>query len=135
MKRIRYSVILLAFVVHAAALHGQEKKHDKKDGPRVTVVVPLGAAPGATTKVTVRGLKLDAATGIHFLQEGASARILTKGKAVTDSCGDGEHIFQCAAQLSRGVGVNTSVELGARHRNVGHPLIEKEISFCRFGID
>lgn len=69
----------LLLVLTAAV--AQNKKPPKKDGPRVTMTIPLGAAPGATTKVTVRGLKLDQATAIRFQDTKTTAKILSKGKA------------------------------------------------------
>jgi hypothetical protein len=64
---------------------GQEKKPDKKDAPKVLVAVPLGAAPGTTTKITIRGLKLDSATELRFAESKATAKIVSKGSvAVPD---------------------------------------------------
>jgi len=60
---------------------GQEKKAEKKDLPRVLLTIPLGAAPGATTPITIRGLKLDQATEIRFPESKATAKIVSKGKA------------------------------------------------------
>jgi Bacterial pre-peptidase C-terminal domain len=57
------------------------RAEDKKDGPKVLVAVPLGVAPGATTKVTVRGLKLDGATEVKFTDAGVTAKVVSKGKA------------------------------------------------------
>ena len=51
-------LFLLAAAVSAAppAPAQDKKKPEKKQTPRVTMVIPLGAAPGKTTKLTVRGL-------------------------------------------------------------------------------
>jgi hypothetical protein len=59
----------------------QQKPAEKKEAPRVLVVAPLGAAPGATTRLTVRGLKLDTATAIRFTDARITAKVLDKGKA------------------------------------------------------
>src|SRR5262245_8412082 len=60
----------------------QDKKKDpKKAEPRVAVVIPLGAAPGKTTKLTVRGIKLDGATALRFGAVKATAKIVSKGAA------------------------------------------------------
>jgi hypothetical protein len=53
----------------------------KKDGPRVTVTLPLGVVPGTTTRVTVRGLKLGAATGVRFSDSKVTAKLLKAGSA------------------------------------------------------
>ena len=58
-----------------------KKKGDKKAAPRVTVVNPLGAAPGKTTKLTIRGLHLDKAKEIRFANPKVTAKILSKGSA------------------------------------------------------
>ncbi len=60
----------------------QDKKKDvKKTEPRVTMVIPLGATPGKTTKLTIRGLHLDKAKGIRFSDPKAKAKILSMGSA------------------------------------------------------
>jgi hypothetical protein len=71
----------MLLVIASLSGAGQEKKPENKDGPRILVVLPLGAAPGATTRVTIRGLKLDAATAVRFQEPKASAKIVSKGKA------------------------------------------------------
>jgi hypothetical protein len=45
------------------------------------MALPLGAAPGAITKITIRGLKLDGATAVRFQDGKVTAKILSKGKA------------------------------------------------------
>jgi hypothetical protein len=61
---------------------GQDKKTgSKKDAPRVLLALPLGVKVGTTTKVTIRGLKLDAATELRFPGTKATAKILSKAKA------------------------------------------------------
>jgi hypothetical protein len=76
---------LLALLVIAALLLGlpssaqDKKKPEKKVEPRVVVVVPLGAAAGKTTKLTVRGLALDKATDVKVT--GGKAKIVSKGPA------------------------------------------------------
>jgi hypothetical protein len=58
-----------------------KKKAEKKVEPQVVMVIPLGAAPGKTTKLTVRGLKLDGAREVRFSDPKVKAKILSKGKA------------------------------------------------------
>jgi len=59
---------------------GQESKPAPKEPPRVVVVSPLGAVPGAVTKLTIRGLKLDTATDVYFPELRLAAPIQKKGK-------------------------------------------------------
>jgi len=58
-----------------------KKKGEKKVEPQVMMVIPLGASPGKTTKLTVRGLKLDGAREVRFSDPKVKAKILSKGKA------------------------------------------------------
>jgi hypothetical protein len=57
-----------------------EPKEEKKEGPQVVVATPLGIAPGQAVKVTIRGVRLDTATEVRFLEPKTSAKILNKGK-------------------------------------------------------
>jgi hypothetical protein len=61
--------------------HGDEKKPEKKDGPRVMVTLPLGLVPGTTSKVSIRGLKLGAATAVRFTDPKVTAKLLKTGPA------------------------------------------------------
>jgi hypothetical protein len=81
---MRFVGLVALFVllgVFAAAPGQDKKKPDKKVEPKVTVAIPLGVAPGATSKVTIRGLKLDEATALRFQDDRVSAKLLSKGKA------------------------------------------------------
>ncbi len=76
-----------------------KKKPEKKQPPRVTMVIPLGAAPGKTTKLTVRGLKLDGATGLRFTNAKVTAKVVGKGKAAVpdknpDQVGDTQVVVE-----------------------------------------
>jgi hypothetical protein len=75
------ATLALFLVLTVSGAPAQKKKPEKKVPPRVTLVHPLGAKPGATTRVTIRGLQLDAATEIRFPESRASAKIVSKGKA------------------------------------------------------
>lgn len=79
MRILRLSLLLPLFLLLPAA-SGEDKKPEKKEPPKVCVVIPLGVPPAATTKVTIRGLKLDAASEIRFSNEKATAKILKKEK-------------------------------------------------------
>jgi hypothetical protein len=62
---------------------GQEKKKkaDGKGEPRALLAVPLGVRPGATMRVTIRGLHLDTATEVRFPDGKATAKVVSKSKA------------------------------------------------------
>jgi hypothetical protein len=73
--------LLLAGLLLAAALPAWgQKPPEKKDLPAVTVCTPLGVAPGSTTKLTVRGLRLDQATEVRFHEPKTRGKLLSKGK-------------------------------------------------------
>lgn len=59
----------------------QDKKGDKKETPKVVVVVPFGIPADQKQTVTVRGLKLDTATELRFGETKVEAKILRKAKA------------------------------------------------------
>src|SRR5262245_7731808 len=71
---------ILAAVMYFAEVASKDQKADKKDVPRVVVAAPLGVPPGAKTKLTIRGLKLDTASEIRFFEPKVIARILKKEK-------------------------------------------------------
>ena len=78
MSILRRFLLLLIFLT-PWSLPAQPKAAPKDD-TKVTVVVPLGAAPGKATKLTVRGLKLDNAVEVRFLDPEIKAKIVSKGK-------------------------------------------------------
>jgi hypothetical protein len=71
------------YLVQAPESAGQEKKKkpDSKGEPRALLAVPLGVRPGATTRVTIRGLRLDAATEVRFPAGQTATKIVSKSKA------------------------------------------------------
>jgi len=87
MKKTTHSLVfvtILATLVSLlpfAALAQKKKSATKKDEPRVTMAIPLGVRPGATTKITVRGIKLDGATALRFTNDKVTAKIVAKGAA------------------------------------------------------
>lgn len=68
-------VLLLGDAVPAAA---QEKKEPP---PVVLMASPLGVPVGSTTKVTLRGLRLDGATEVKGLPAGIGVKIVGQGNA------------------------------------------------------
>ena len=59
MRAYLLCLLLLAPLPAAVA----QKKDKPKDGPKVFLAQPFGVAPGKTTKLTLRGLKLDSPFG------------------------------------------------------------------------
>jgi hypothetical protein len=75
----------------------EKKKPADKKPPRVTVILPLGGAPGKTTKLTIRGSGLDKATDVKLAH--GKAKIVSKGSAAVpdknpDKVGDTQVIAE-----------------------------------------
>jgi hypothetical protein len=70
-------LLLLAPIAFAPA---QPKPPDMKDKPRLIVAAPIGVAPGKTSKLTVRGLKIDTASEIRVHDPKSTAKLLAKAK-------------------------------------------------------
>lgn len=78
------STFSLALALVALLVPTQEDKKAPADPkPRIAMALPLAVVPGAPSKVTLRGLNLDQATEVKFVQpiEGATVSIKSKGKA------------------------------------------------------
>ena len=71
-------VLVLALLVAQ-----EEKKAPPDPKPRISMSLPLSIAPGATSKIVLRGLNLDQATEVKFAEpiEGATVVVKSKGKA------------------------------------------------------
>ena len=61
MRRVGLLIVGVLWLT-AADAPGQPKPPPPKDQPKVLVANPLGLVPGKTTKVVLRGLKLDTAS-------------------------------------------------------------------------
>jgi hypothetical protein len=72
---------LLALLA-APSAEGRQKKPPPADRPRVVVAFPLGAGAGATSKLTLRGVKLDGVTEARCQEPKATARLIGKGRKV-----------------------------------------------------
>ncbi len=72
------SLALILFPVSFAP--GQPKPPTPNDQPKLVVAIPLGVAPGKTSKLVVRGLKIDTATEIHVHDPKSTAKLLAKAK-------------------------------------------------------
>src|ERR1700687_1408394 len=78
-----------------------KKKPDAKNLPKVIVVLPLAAAPGTTSKLTVRGLFLEDTKEVSFADPKITAKIVSKGKAGVpdknpDKVGDTQVVIEVA---------------------------------------
>ena len=73
------TLALSAFLAALPAAAQDKKKPDKKPDPQVIVAVPLGAAAGKTTRITLRGFGLDKATQVKLT--GGTAKIVRPGAA------------------------------------------------------
>src|SRR6185295_4498994 len=81
-KPCRLFILVNFFLAGSMGTVAQDKKKpDKKEQPRVTMAIPLGAAPGTKTKFTLRGLKLDTASKVQFDHAKVEVKVLSKGKA------------------------------------------------------
>lgn len=77
---LRLCGILLLPVGLVGNVLSQERKDDKKEPAAVKLTVPLAVAAG-TTKVTIRGLKLDEASEVKTGNDKAQVKLTGKGKA------------------------------------------------------
>jgi hypothetical protein len=68
----------------AIVAHAEEKKDEKKkDPPKVVMTIPLAVEVGSTATVKIRGLRLDNASAVRFIDPKApiDVKIKTKGKS------------------------------------------------------
>ena len=75
--------LALTLLILVGLAPAQPKKPDAKDAPRVLMAQPFGVVPDKATKVTLRGLKLDAAKEVRFADKATkgSIKLLSKSKA------------------------------------------------------
>jgi hypothetical protein len=79
MKTSAGSVLCLLLAAGLPSVAQDKKKPEKKPDPRIFVIVPLGAAPGKTTQLTIRGVSLDQATEVKV--SGGKVKLISKGPA------------------------------------------------------
>lgn len=77
----------------------QPKKPDAPNAPKVLVAVPLGVAPGSTSKVTLRGLRLDTVSEVRLIGDKSSAKLLRKGKVAVPNMQKPEKVGDSEVQL------------------------------------
>jgi len=81
---IRWHFGLFFAAIVGGVAFAQDKKDEKKDQPVVILSNPLGVPLGATTKVTLRGMKLDEASEIRAVESEVSVKLVSKGKSKID---------------------------------------------------
>lgn len=74
-----YRSLLTLILLPMPLLLAQGKKPKPKDEPKVILARPFGVVPGKTTKLTLRGLKLEKAKEVKINPKG-SVKLLKKGK-------------------------------------------------------
>jgi hypothetical protein len=93
------SLCLCSFIFFGEAVVAQDKKDDQKDKPAVKLAVPLAAAAGATTKVTLRGARLDEASDVRCKNDDAQIKLVKKGKAAVPNMLDAAAIGDTQVEI------------------------------------
>jgi hypothetical protein len=125
--RASYCLLTALGLLAGAPTAGQDKKGDKAV-PRVIVVLPLAAVPGATTKLTLRGLKLDDATDVQFADDRVTGKIVSKGKANVpdknpDKVGDTQLIVEVTLPVGMPAEPLPFVVFTAKEKSKPHKLL------------
>lgn len=89
---IPHTVFCAGLLLLVPVAVGQPKPPDKKDLPKLIVAVPIGVAPGKTSKLVVRGLRIDTATEIRIHDPKSSAKLLAKTKVAVPNQQDPAHV-------------------------------------------
>ena len=80
-------------------LLAQPKKPDPKNGPQVIVAVPLGAVPGSTNKLTLRGLRLENTSEVRAAGSKATIKLVKKGKLAVPNMQKPEKVGDSEVQI------------------------------------
>jgi hypothetical protein len=96
---MRRTLALLLVALLPLPLFGQRKKPAPAAGPKIVVAIPLGLKPGAATRLTLRGLKLDAVTEVRCQGPKASAKLLKKGGVAVPSQQDVNRVGNTQAEV------------------------------------
>jgi hypothetical protein len=76
----------------------QPKKPAPKDLPKVLLATPFGVVPGKTSKLMLRGLKLDSAKEVRVVPKG-SVKLLKKSKAPPPPQQDAERVGDSVVEV------------------------------------
>lgn len=77
----RLLALFAAFALLSRVGGAQDKAKDAKKAPRTMLAIPLGVTPGTETKVILRGLNLDGATGVKLVEGMGSVTFESVAKA------------------------------------------------------
>jgi hypothetical protein len=81
MNRLWPAVGLAAFLtLPISDLPARQQKEPPKDQAKALVALPLGISAGTTAKLTIRGLKLDAATAVKAVEPNVAVKLLGKAR-------------------------------------------------------
>jgi hypothetical protein len=72
--------LLSALLAAVAPVAGQPKDKPQGQPPRALYALQLAADPGKTTKLTLRGLRLDTATDVRVGEPKSSGKVICKGR-------------------------------------------------------
>jgi hypothetical protein len=96
---MRRTLALLLVALLPLPLLGQRRRPAPAGGPKIVVAIPLGLKPGAATRLTLRGLKLDGATEVRCQEPKASAKLLKKGGAAVSNQQDVNRVGNTQAEV------------------------------------
>lgn len=74
------ALLLIASLVAFSGAVGQPKEKPKAAAPRALYALQLGADPGKTTKLTVRGIGLETVTEVRLGEPKCSGKVIGKGR-------------------------------------------------------
>ena len=94
MKTSRLILLAAALFLSNSPLRSEPKPAKPADLPKLVVAVPLGVTAGVTTKVTLRGQKLDGVTAVHCQAQAATIKLLIQSTA-----GDISHVGNTLAEI------------------------------------
>jgi hypothetical protein len=73
---------LRALCGESSSAFAQKKSADKKDAPQIVVALPLAVDAGKTTKLSVRGLRLDGVTEVRLHEPHSTGKVVSKASKV-----------------------------------------------------
>ncbi len=93
MSRLSLAVLLMPVLL------AQPKKPEPKDAPRVLVALPLGLAPATSSKITLRGQRLDTVSEVRLPGAKGSVKLLKKGKIAVPNMQKPEKVGDSEVQI------------------------------------
>jgi hypothetical protein len=83
-------VVASGLIFFTLVVHGEEPK--KPETPAIKMIAPLGITPGVKARLTIRGLRLDAATEVRCQEPKAKTRLLKTSKVAVPNSQDPNRI-------------------------------------------